>query len=125
MVKTVPRTARVGQRVAFELTVSNVGSVAAQNVIMADVPPAALTLAGLQSTGGARVRLARGNAYWHLGTLAPGAKRTVRGTVLIEGGTPGLKRNHALATAVNANLARDHSDTRVLAQRRVIPPVTG
>jgi len=29
------------------------------------------------------------------------------------------------ATAVNANLARDHTDTRVLAQRRVIPPVTG
>jgi uncharacterized repeat protein (TIGR01451 family) len=125
VVKTAPRTARVGQRVAFELTVSNVGSVAAQNVIMADVPPAALTLAGLQSTGGARVRLARGNAYWHLGTLAPGARRTVRGTVLIEAGSPGPKRNYVLATAVNAQTAQDHSDTRVLAQRRVIPPVTG
>ena len=114
----------MGQRVAFELTVSNVGSVAAQNVIMADVPPAALTHAGLQSTGGARVRLARGNAYWHLGTLAPGrsapsADRQDRGR------SPGLKRNHVLATAVNAQTAQDIADTRVLAQRRVIPPVTG
>jgi uncharacterized repeat protein (TIGR01451 family) len=125
VVKTAPRTARVGERVPFSLTVNNVGSVAAQNVIMADVPPAALTLARLQSTGGARVRLARGNAYWHLGTLAPGAKRTIRGTVRITAGTPGLKRNLVLATAVNAQTAQDNADTRVLAQQRVIPPVTG
>jgi uncharacterized repeat protein (TIGR01451 family) len=125
VVKTAPRVARVGALVQFELTVRNVSDVTAQDVTLADVPPAALTLAELQSTGGARARLARGNAYWDLGTLAPGARRTVRGTVRIESGTPGLKRNHALATAVNANLARDDSDTRVLAQRRVIPPVTG
>jgi hypothetical protein len=93
--------------------------------MVADVPPAALTLARLQSTGGARVRLARGNAYWHLGTLAPGAKRTIRGTVRITAGTPGLKRNLVLATAVNAQTAQDNADTRVLAQQRVIPPVTG
>ena len=71
VVKTAPRTARVGQRVAFELTVSNVGSVAAQNVIMADVPPAALTLAGSpvhrRRAGAAGPRA----FYWHLGTLAP------------------------------------------------------
>ena len=59
------------------------------------------------------------------GTLAPGARRTVRGRLVIEAGSPGLERNLALATAVNANLARDAADTRVLAQRRIIPPVTG
>jgi uncharacterized repeat protein (TIGR01451 family) len=125
ILKTAPAVARVGQRVAFELTVRNVGPVTAQNVIMGDVPPAALTLSGLQSRGAAKARLVRGNAVWRLGNLAPGARRTVRGTVLIKAGTPGLKRNLSLATAVNANLARDNADTRVLAQRRVVPPVTG
>jgi uncharacterized repeat protein (TIGR01451 family) len=124
VVKTAPRVARVGQRVPFELAVSNTGSVAAQDVMVADVPPAALTLAGLQA-GGPPLRLVRGNAIWRLGTLAPGARRTIRGTVAIRAGTPGLKRNLVLATAVNAQLARDDADTRLLVKRRVIPPVTG
>jgi uncharacterized repeat protein (TIGR01451 family) len=124
VVKTAPRVARVGQKVPFELAVSNTGSVAAQDVMVADVPPAALTLAGLQS-GGPPARLVRGNAVWRLGTLAPGARRTIRGTVAIRAGTPGLKRNLVLATAVNAQLARDDADTPLLVKRRVIPPVTG
>jgi hypothetical protein len=49
----------------------------------------------------------------------------VRGSVVLKSGSPGLKRNLAVATAVNANQAQDPADTRVLAQRRVIPPVTG
>jgi uncharacterized repeat protein (TIGR01451 family) len=125
VLKTAPAVARVGQRMAFELTVTNVGPVAAQNVLLGDVPPAALRLAGLQSTGASKPKIVRGNAVWRLGTLAPGARRTVRGSVVLRSGTPGLKRNLALATAVNANLARDTTDTRVLAQRRIIPPVTG
>jgi uncharacterized repeat protein (TIGR01451 family) len=125
VLKTAPAVARVGERIAFELTVRNVGSVAAQNVILGDVPPAALGLAGLQSTGASKPRIVRGNAVWRLGTIAPGGSRTVRGSVVLKSGTPGLKRNLALATAVNANLARDNADLRVLAQRRIIPPVTG
>jgi hypothetical protein len=62
---------------------------------------------------------------WKLGTLAPGASRTVRGSVRIESGSPGLKRNLSLATASNADLVQDPAARRVLAQRRVIPPVTG
>jgi hypothetical protein len=54
----------------------------------------------------------------------PPARRW-QGEWQIEAGSPGLKRNLALATAVNANLAGDDADTRVLAQRRIIPPVTG
>jgi len=123
--KKAARTARVGQRIAFELTVTNIGSVPARNVIVADVPPATLGFAGLQSTGGGRAQVRRGNAYWRLGPLAVGASRTVRGSALIEAGNAGIHRNLVQATAVNANLARDHTDTRVLAQRRVIPPVTG
>jgi uncharacterized repeat protein (TIGR01451 family) len=121
-VKTAPRVARVGRRVRFRLTVRNVGPVAARRVVLADVPPAAVALAALRS--GTRARVVRGNAIWSLGRLAPGARRTVRGSVRIKAGTPGLKRNLVLASAVNAQLVTDRADTRVRARRRV-PPVTG
>jgi uncharacterized repeat protein (TIGR01451 family) len=117
----------VGQRVPFKLTVTNTGSVAATNVQLADVPPAALTLAGLSSSK--HVRIVRGNAVWRLGTLAPGARVTVRGSVQIKAAGPGLKRNLVLATAVNANLVQNHADTRVvrarLGARRQLPRFTG
>jgi hypothetical protein len=85
------------------------------------VPPAAVTLSGLSATAG--MRRVRGNAVWRLGTLAPGASRTVRGSVLIKAGTPGLKRNLALATAANAHLVDSRVDTRVLGPVR--PKFTG
>ena len=44
---------------------------------MADVPPAAVALAALKTR--TRGQVVRGNAVWRLGTLAPGAKRTVSG----------------------------------------------
>ena len=68
--------------------------------------------------------MARGNAIWRLGRLAPGAKRTIRGSVRIKAGTPGWKRNVVLATAVNARLVDDVADTRIRARRQA-PAVTG
>ena len=87
VVKSAPRFARVGQRIRFSLTVTNVGTIDATSVQVADVPPAALTLSGLAATSG--MRRVRGNAVWRLGTLAPGATRTVRGSVIIKSGTSG------------------------------------
>jgi uncharacterized repeat protein (TIGR01451 family) len=124
VVKTMDRVARVGDRVRFRLTVRNVGSVAARNVRMADVPPAALALAALRTEG--RVRVVNGNAVWRLGNLRPGARRTVRGSVRLDSGTPGRKRNVVYATAVNARLVAGHADTRVrAAQSGNLPAVTG
>jgi uncharacterized repeat protein (TIGR01451 family) len=123
ILKTAPAVARAGQKAQFALTVTNAGPVTARDVRLADVPPASIQLQLLSSD--TRVRIEGGNAVWRLGDLAPGAKRTVRGTVRIVSATPGLKRNLALATADNANLVQDPADTRVLAQRRITPPVTG
>ena len=128
VVKRAPRVVRVGSRVRFRLTVTNVGSVAATNVQMADIPPAAVALTGLRSSSPA-ARVQR-YALWRLGTLAPGAVRTIRGSVRIKAGTPGQKRNLVLATAVNASLVGDVADTRILGQavlgrRQQAPPVTG
>jgi uncharacterized repeat protein (TIGR01451 family) len=114
--------ARVGERVRFTLTVANVGSVAATDVRVADVPSPALELTSLAATGSPR-RI-RGSLEWRFGTLAPGARRTVRGSVVIRAGTPGLKLNLAIATAVNAQLVVDRADTRVVGARTV-PNFTG
>ncbi len=89
---------------------------------MVDLPPGAANLTALRSS--TRARVVNRGAIWKLGTLAPGARRTVRGSVLIKAGTPGLKRNLVLATAVNAQLVGDRADTRLLRQRQA-PPVTG
>ena len=100
----------------FTLTVTNTGSVAATRVQVTDVPPAA-ALALVELKSGSRARVVRGNAIWRLGTLAPGATRTVRGSVRIKAGIPGLKRNLVLATAVNAQLASDRADIRSRSRR--------
>lgn len=93
------------------------------NVQVTDVPPAAVRLTGLSATAG--MRRVEGNAGWRLGTLTPGATRTVRGSVLIKAGTPGLKRNLTLATAANAHLVSARADTRVLGARAARPNFTG
>jgi uncharacterized repeat protein (TIGR01451 family) len=115
VVKTMPRVTRVGRRVPFRLTVTNTGSVAARDVKMTDVPPASVALASLRASG--RPRMGQGFALWRLGRLAPGATRTIRGTVRIQGGSPGLKRNWVFVAAVNARLAQDRADTRLRARR--------
>jgi uncharacterized repeat protein (TIGR01451 family) len=127
--KTMSRVARVGRRVRFTLTVTNTGAIAATKVLLADVPPAAVTLSGLRASRSARV--IRRTAVWSLGTLAPGASRTIRGSVRVDAATAGLMRNLALATAENADLVAARVDARILAQgiegeqRESAPPVTG
>jgi hypothetical protein len=84
-----------------------------------------MTLTELRSSGALGVRIIRGDAVWKLGTLAPGASRTVRGSVVITGATPGIARNTAIVAAANAPLGVHQVDTRVLPARIITPPVTG
>jgi len=129
VVKTMPRVARVGRRISFRLRVTNTGSVPATNVRLADIPPAAVTLSALRAS--ARPKVGARGALWRIGTLAPGQSRTIRGSVLVDAGTPGRVRNFAVATAVNAQLALDRADARILAQgirgqqEQNAPSVTG
>jgi uncharacterized repeat protein (TIGR01451 family) len=121
VVKTMPRVARVGSRIPFRLTVTNTGAVAARDVKMADVPPA--SVASLRTSS--RPRVGKGYAVWRIGRLAPGARRTIRGSVRIQAGSPGLKRNWVFAAAVNARLVQDPADTRIRARAAQAPAVTG
>jgi uncharacterized repeat protein (TIGR01451 family) len=124
--KSVPATARVGQRVPFELTVTNLGPVSAEGVRLRDLPPGAITLNDLRANAKPSQQ-GGGKATWKIGTLAPGQSRTISGSVVIRSGTPGNKHNTVLASANNAKTVHAYSDTRlrVAAQVRVIPPVTG
>ncbi len=125
--KTISPTARAAARISFSLTVTNVGPIPAENVQLRDVPPGSVVLrrGSLRSTSKAQV--AGGSATWNIGTLAPGASRTVSGSVVLASATPGKKRNRVFASATNAETVNAYADTRVrfIAQRRVIPPVTG
>ncbi len=123
--KSTPRRARVGARVPFRLSVTNTGPLTATDVLLADVPPAAMSLTGLRSSGARLLRVVRGNAVWTIGTLAPGQTRTVRGSVVLTSSTLGIVRNTAIATASNAGVAVRQADVRVLAARTIRPAVTG
>jgi uncharacterized repeat protein (TIGR01451 family) len=122
VVKRAPSVARIGDSGRVSLTVTNVGPVTARNVQLMDIPPAALGFVRL-STSVVPSRRVRGNAVWRIGTLAPGQSRTVTVTVRLTSGSPGLRRNNAIATASNARAVTDHTDTRILGQRR--PRFTG
>ena len=118
--KSAPAVASVGQVIEAKLSVTNVGRVTAKDVQLYDIPPAAIEFT-LQEASGAKI--VRGKAVWHLGNLAPGAKRTVTARVRLDTAAPGLKRNVAAATATNAAQALGSSDTRILGA--LIPAVTG
>jgi uncharacterized repeat protein (TIGR01451 family) len=120
--KTAPRVARFGQKVAFSLRVTNRGPITARRVLLRDLPPGTLRLTSLRASG--KPRVVRGHALWRLGNLAPGQSRVIRGTVRLSSGTPGLKRNIAVAAGINTFVAHSVADTRILARRRAIP-VTG
>ncbi len=77
---TGPKQRGVGRPAAFHLTVTNPGDRAVTNVQLTDqlVHPKIKegTIEVLRASDGGR--LVKGDAHWNLGTLAPGARRTVR-----------------------------------------------
>jgi uncharacterized repeat protein (TIGR01451 family) len=121
VVKLAPRNAQVGRRLTVRLRVTNVGTIAATNVRLADIPPAAATFSRVQATG--KPRFTRGDAIWDIGTLAPGASRTVKVSAILASAPPGLKRNLAAAIADNAGIAGARADIRL--RRAAAPRVTG
>jgi len=125
LTKRCPATAAPGQVVTCTLTVSNIGKVTAKGVRIRDYPSARVQLTLIRSN--AKPRLAGGTATWAIGTLAPGARRTIRASVRIEEAAPGTARNLAIASATNAKSASAISDTliRTALPAAVVPAVTG
>jgi len=72
--KKCPELRYLGREATFELTVTNRGGAAAQNVVVTDSVPA--TVEFISADGGGQRE--GGNVVWRLGTLEAGASRTLK-----------------------------------------------
>jgi uncharacterized repeat protein (TIGR01451 family) len=121
VVKRMPATARVGDRLPITITVKNVGRTTAVEVTVHETPPPGGKIVGVANHG---LLQSDGTVVWNLGALAPGETRTVHATMLITG--TGLSTDTAVASAGNADPAFDVAAVRVRARVHAPPPpVTG
>ncbi len=121
--KRGPAKVKAGQIISYSIKVTNAGSVTADNVIMRDRIPPSMSLA--TKTPG--VKLVKGQIEVQIGTLAPGASKTIIVKFRVDRRASGVRTNTAVASASNAPTVRDSARTRVIKiVARVQPPrVTG
>ena len=124
--KTGPRRVRAGARVTYVIRVRNAGQVPARRVVIADTVPASMALAAVPRG----VVLRGGRVVLNAGTLAPGARRVVRLTFVLDGGARGVRTNVATAVAANARRVSARSRAAIVAVRHTAvrparPAVTG
>lgn len=93
-----------GDRVAYQLTLSNTGSAAANNARLIDTLPAATTIVSGSVTSSSGIVVSEDPIDINLGTLAAGAYVTASFEVTVNGGTADgtVVPNQALATSDNA-----------------------
>lgn len=117
--KRMPAHAHVGDVLPIVITVKNVGTETAENVVLRDTPPGAGRI--VHARGFHATRHKDGTVTWSLGDLAPGATRTVHAMMLITRG--GSLLNHAVAGADNADVVGAAAAVR--AATPTLPVVTG
>jgi uncharacterized repeat protein (TIGR01451 family) len=93
VVKTGPKERLVGRIATYRLSVSNTGTLPATRVSVSDELPPEIAFAGASDGG----KLERDTVRWNLGTLAPGASRTVQ--LMVRAKKPGTFRNVCTASA--------------------------
>jgi uncharacterized repeat protein (TIGR01451 family) len=113
--KAGPLTARAGTSFTYRITVRNRSEFAATNVEVTDLVPASLTLVRIPA--GATIR--NGVVTWRVGTLAPGASRSLRMPVRVNPNVSGRIRNSATVTADNLPPRRSTAITRITGPRPV------
>lgn len=104
------RTVRAGETVTFALRVSNPSRYTARQVRVCDQLPDGLVY--LRSTG--KMILRGGQHCWALGSLKPGAAKTVRVTVRALHGAKGTKTNQVRASSPDTRSVRAQSTVRVI-----------
>lgn len=120
--KSGPARARAGAVVRYAVTVRNTGRAAARGVVLTDLMPGQMTL--VRRTRG--MALVRGAMRWSLGTIRPGASRTVRYALRVGQAASGRRCNRAVARRPGTRPTGDTVCTTVIpAPRRVQPAVTG
>jgi uncharacterized repeat protein (TIGR01451 family) len=103
--KTGPAIRFVGRPATYAITVTNTGDAEARNTVLVDQVPAGVQV--VSATQGATA--AGSQVSWQLGTLAPGASKTVSLNVRMT--TQGVKRNVATASAYCAKGAAELTTT--------------
>ncbi|HTI35847.1 MAG TPA: hypothetical protein VL422_19375, partial [Miltoncostaea sp.] len=122
LTKTAPKRATVLTRVRYAITVRNPGKVNATNVVVRDRLPSGMSFVRSSRTGA----LANGVVTYQLGTIKPGASKTIYVWLMADADVRGTRTNVATvsATRVRQLTARAATIFRPLA-RRVQPAVTG
>ncbi len=73
LTKTGPNIRYLGRGAQFEITATNVGDAVARNAVLTDMIPSGLTFLKASDNG----QFGGGRVSWNLGSLEPGASRTV------------------------------------------------
>jgi uncharacterized repeat protein (TIGR01451 family) len=94
LTKTGPKRRVVNRPATYQITVANTGSVPAANVVVTDDWPADSIEYESASAAG---RVEGNKVRWDLGTLAPGARRTVE--LVVHARKPGVYNNLAIVRA--------------------------
>ena len=121
--KRGPATAKAGQSISYRIKNTNTGTIAAQNVVVRDRLPTSMALAAKP----AGVQLVNGFVIATVGTLDPGASKSIVLKVRIDRTATGARTNVATAIATNAAQVRDSARIRIvkIGGRVRIPIVTG
>jgi Domain of unknown function DUF11/Prealbumin-like fold domain len=120
--KRMPAHAHVGDVVPITITVKNLGRGAAHDVRLHEAPPHGGRIVAAANHGAIQ---RDGTVIWQLGSLAPGASRTVHATMRVT--RTGSQLNLAVASAGNADPAVTQAALRARAKRPppAPPPFTG
>jgi uncharacterized repeat protein (TIGR01451 family) len=105
LLKTGPQRRLVNRPAPYQITVSNPGTIPATGVQVSDELPPGIEL--LSASAGGRV--ANGQVRWSLGTLPPGAQRSLQ--VIVRAPRPGRFGNMALARAEHDVSAKAMAET--------------
>ena len=123
VVKTGPKKALAGWPVTYRLTVSNTGTWAATDVALFDELPKEIAFVSATEGGKfERDTILYGDvradaARWHLGTLKPGASKTVR--LVVRGTKPEvLYKNVCIASAERCSRVQSRTETKFSAEAK-------
>lgn len=119
--KTGPARMLAGGRVAYQVSVTNTGSVNATNVVLRDQAPGVFALVAKP----AGTTVSGRTIDWDLGTLTPGQSVSATVRFIARRTASGRACNVAIAFAAGIDQTRAKACTTIVAARRPATPVTG
>jgi uncharacterized repeat protein (TIGR01451 family) len=120
--KSAPASARALSTVRYRITVRNPTPVAVRNAVLRDRIPSGMSFRAASRAG----RVESGRIRWSLGTLRPGARRTVTVWLFASASVRGNRTNVATVSATGVRTVKAEVSTFFQAvQRQTRPAVTG